>query len=341
MNELAVKNNDVSLFVIQEDSNEITGVHPAIKIIRLYKKRVLHSFFPLLFKLRSTRADYIVSTLGYVNLLILFLSYLFPKTTKIIVREANMLSALIDASKYPRLTRLIYNTLYQRAYKIFVTSSLMKHEFEQRLNCKEGQLSIFYNPVNERLIHQSSQLACSYKKSTKKLIVLSGRFVNQKGFDRFAELVPDINDDVSILFLGDGPDREEIEQRINGLNQSHRTHFLGNVKNPWIYYKIADYFVMPSRWEGMPNSLLEALCCGTPCIATKESGGVQDIKNMLRDKNLLQICSFGPELVKLINDAPPKRMPYDKSNFLPQEFKMEYAYHHFLLTLSLVESDGK
>lgn len=331
VNRLAKDKKEITLIVIQEDDNEILNINPCIDIIRLKKTRLLYALWPLLLTLRRLRGEYIISTLGYVNLAILFLSFFF--SSKVIVREANLLSILIDASKYPKVKRSIYNFLYKRAYQILVTSKRMKKEFEDRLETQKETLTLFYNPVDEHRIYDLSLRANNFIKSSRLLVVLSGRFVKQKGFDRFIETIPLINRDISFLFIGDGPEKENLKNRIVELHESDRVHFIKNTDNPWTYYRIADCFVMPSRWEGMPNALLEALCCGTPCLATKESGGVQDIQDLLDDKSLLQITSFGVDFIDAINNIQAKEDISTQPSFLPRDFTLEYAYSHFLRSL--------
>ncbi|WP_256386278.1 glycosyltransferase [Kiloniella sp. EL199] len=331
MNRLAEDSIKVTLVVIQEDDNEIRDLNENIKIIRLKKPRLLYALLPLLMTIKKLEGDYVLSTLGYVNLAILFMSHFF--SSKVIVREANLLSVLIDNSKYPWLKRFLYNLLYKRADKVFVTSKRMKKEFEDRLNTPKDSLTLFYNPVDDRKIREYSFKSNNFIKSSKILAVLSGRFVEQKGFDRFIEIIPLIKKDISFLFIGDGPEETSLKSRVDELSENNRVHFLKNTDNPWTYYRLADCFLMPSRWEGMPNALLEALCCGTPCIATKESGGVQDIKDLLEDQNQLQIASFGDDFITKVNAIQPKEKNLAQLNSIPKEFTLEYAYSHFLKSL--------
>jgi glycosyltransferase involved in cell wall biosynthesis len=53
--------------------------------------------------------------------------------------------------------------------------------------------------------------------------------------------------------------------------------FLGFQINPWPYFYCADVFVLPSRFEGMPNALLEALALGTPAVATNSVEAMREI----------------------------------------------------------------
>jgi glycosyltransferase involved in cell wall biosynthesis len=72
-----------------------------------------------------------------------------------------------------------------------------------------------------------------------------------------------------LVFVGDGPQRTIIEERARALAGSVRV--LGR-SDPLPWYQAADLFVLPSLYEGLSNSLIEALACGLPVLATPVSG---------------------------------------------------------------------
>lgn len=73
-----------------------------------------------------------------------------------------------------------------------------------------------------------------------------------------------------LVFVGDGPEREELARRAAGCAASVRA--IGAVPDPLEWYQAADIFVLPSIREGLSNSLLEALSCALPVVSTPVSG---------------------------------------------------------------------
>ena len=57
-------------------------------------------------------------------------------------------------------------------------------------------------------------------------------------------------------------------QLTKELKVSNKVHFHGYIKNPYPYYKFADLFVLSSKWEGLPNVVLESLFLKTPVVVT-------------------------------------------------------------------------
>ena len=69
-----------------------------------------------------------------------------------------------------------------------------------------------------------------------------------------------------LILLGEGPLMEDTRKLAEELGVADRVHFLGNHKNIADYYQIMDYFVYPSRYEGMPGTIVEAQASGLPCL---------------------------------------------------------------------------
>jgi glycosyltransferase involved in cell wall biosynthesis len=81
----------------------------------------------------------------------------------------------------------------------------------------------------------------------------------------------------TLTILGDGPDRAALEARAAALGVAAAVRFAGFQDNPFAYFAAADLFVLSSRYEGLPNVLLEALACGCPAIAFDCPHGVREI----------------------------------------------------------------
>ena len=75
-----------------------------------------------------------------------------------------------------------------------------------------------------------------------------------------------------LILLGDGPDREQLEDLVNALNLNQSVTFAGNQKDVRPYLEAADIFVLPSISEGISNALLEAMSAGLACLATPVGG---------------------------------------------------------------------
>ena len=102
-----------------------------------------------------------------------------------------------------------------------------------------------------------------------------GRIVRQKGLDLGLQALSQLRDlDWSWSIAGDGPQLENLKTLANELGIAERVHFLGWQSREELTkcYQEANLFLFPSRHEGMPNAMLEAMSTGLPVIATRIAG---------------------------------------------------------------------
>lgn len=132
-------------------------------------------------------------------------------------------------------------------------------------------------PSVEPAVHPRSVLPA--RREAKTLIAV-GRLMDQKGFDRllgaFARL-RDSHQDWHLAILGEGPLRKELEARRYSLSLETSVFMPGAVGNVGDWYDAADLHVLPSRYEGFPNTLLEALAYGLPSVSVDCETGPRDI----------------------------------------------------------------
>jgi glycosyltransferase involved in cell wall biosynthesis len=230
----------------------------------------------LLATLRRLRPSVIVSTLGYVNLALLAMKPFLPWQPCLILREANTPSRSLPTTPWPGLFRMAYRLLYLRADAVICPTKLIETELRDNFRVPAARLHVMPNPVDAVSIQKAAAVP-RRRPGDGVRFVAAGRLTAQKGFDRLIEMLPALPDGSHVTIFGEGPEQANLETQAVRLGMQNRVTFAGFESNPWPYYAGADAFLLPSRWEGMPNAVLEALACGTPVIATPESGGIGEL----------------------------------------------------------------
>ncbi len=207
----------------------------------------------------------------------------FPKETRLILRQANDLSAdfavLIKKSPLKhRLSRQIAMAALRRADAVVCQSEAMRTDLRAQLGDR-ADLHVINNPVNIEAIERSSSLTRPQLPGSPALVSV-GRLAPQKGFDillpAFAQLRT-THPGAHLTVLGDGPDRSNLEAQARSLGLATAVTFTGFASEPIPMVQAADLFVLASRYEGFPNAALEALACGTPVVLTDCPGANREI----------------------------------------------------------------
>lgn len=115
-----------------------------------------------------------------------------------------------------------------------------------------------------------------------KLIVSVGRLEPQKRFDRLIEAASLIQNSLRhaqyrIEIYGDGNLKNELQNQINSLGIDDLVFLMGKTSNIEEIYKKASLFALPSEFEGLPITLLEALSFGLPSIAFRNCNGPNEV----------------------------------------------------------------
>jgi glycosyltransferase involved in cell wall biosynthesis len=115
-----------------------------------------------------------------------------------------------------------------------------------------------------------------------RVLLFVGRLDPQKGPLRLMEAASELFAefrDLHLLMVGDGPLAAELRAWTRDRNLESRIHFAGRQHNVAGLMRASELFVLPSRWEGLPNVVLEAMAAGTPVVAT----AVEGIRDLLED----------------------------------------------------------
>jgi glycosyltransferase involved in cell wall biosynthesis len=105
-----------------------------------------------------------------------------------------------------------------------------------------------------------------------------------KGFDEIIDVMPRLarsNSDIVYLCAGDGGDRPRLEAKAIANGVGDRILFTGRIpeERKADHYRLADAYIMPSRWEGFGFVVLEALACGIPVVASTADGTREAVRN--------------------------------------------------------------
>lgn len=179
-------------------------------------------------------------------------------------------------------------------YIVFQTNGA-KMCYSEKVQRKSG---IILNPVELNKIPVRTLENINYSE-----IVSVGRLESQKNqellIDAFS-LVSQKHKDVILKIFGEGSLKNKLQNRIDELGLTDKVLLMGAKSDVLERIKESFFFVLSSDFEGLPNSLIEAMCMGMPCISTDCSpGGARQLLG--NERGLIVPCGYKEELAEAIN----------------------------------------
>jgi glycosyltransferase involved in cell wall biosynthesis len=245
--------------------------------------RVRYALPSIVRLVRKVRPQTILSTLGHLNLILILCKPLLPRAIKLLVRESAVASAFLpEETQHPKLWIWLYRRLYRRADTVVCLCDSMVNDLAEHFGVPREKLVRIYNPVDIERVRELGNAGKNPYTGPGPHLVAVGRLTRQKGFDILIDAMPHILErlpNVRLTILGQGHLYEDLTRQAERLGLTETVYFAGFQKSPWAYLRHADLFVLPSRYEGTPNVLLEALAMGKTAVAADCPGAMREIQD--------------------------------------------------------------
>ena len=193
---------------------------------------------------------------------------------KVIVRSN---SAPIGWTKNP-LKKIIFKFFIQKADKIMVNSFEFKKDLKNEFNVNS---ICIYNPLDQKNIINKSKLhSKNFFKNKKNLKILNiGRFTEQKDQRTLIKSLALIKSVVNFeaIIVGRGILKSDLKKDINNLKLSNNVKIINFLENPYPLINQTELFILSSRYEGLPNVLLESLVLKKFIISSNCRTGPKEI----------------------------------------------------------------
>lgn len=181
--------------------------------------------------------------------------------------------------------RFLLRPFFRRHRYIKICPSASQRAGFARVYGDDGLLRVVPNGIplppvlNDREVQEAKLVNGAGGKT---VLAYAGRICREKGMDTLVAAFLDARKgrgDLFLLMIGDGPMRAEMERALGGEVSAGRALFTGWVPDAGRHLAAADLFVLPSRFEAMPLSVIEALSMGIPCLCTPYEG-IEDLLSL-------------------------------------------------------------
>lgn len=236
---------------------------------------LVRGFWRLRQYLLTQRPECLLSSLPRTNLFAALVLGTLRGATRFYPRE----SASLDNINRP-IHCWLMRILYRKASRVILLTTHMARQYRQQLGLPAALLTTIPNPVaQESLLHAAHEPLPEGAPMDRHYILSVGRLYPQKDYPtllRAFSIVSKARPELTLVILGEGPERPRLEALTRELGIEGRVDLRGFEVNPYRWMKRAQLYVMSSRWEGYPNALLEAVALGVPCVASRYDSSVEE-----------------------------------------------------------------
>jgi glycosyltransferase involved in cell wall biosynthesis len=310
----AAKGWGITIVTLSEQNLDFYELHPSVKRISLGlasdSRNVLDGLWHNMRRvialrrlLRKIQPEIALSMMTTANIMLALAAWGLPNLRTVGAEH-------IYPPQYP--LGFLWESLRSKAYGLLNAVTALTSEGESwiKSNTNAKNVLVVPNAVTWPLPEQEPRISpLAFCQPNKQILLAVGRLNRQKGFDWLIEVFANLahkHPNWDLVILGEGSLREMLEEQIRGSGLENRIFLPGRVGNLSEWYESADLFVMSSRFEGFPMSLLEAMASGIAVVSFDCETGPRDIIQHEIDGLLVKsddLVNLTSELDRLMSDA--------------------------------------
>jgi len=284
LNGLAAAGHDMHVALCQREGHWLERLSPAVTVHDLRAPRVRLAGPSLVQLVRRLRPASVLSTSSHLNTVTGLVRPFFPRSTGVFLRE-------VSVNHFdPAYLRGLRGSLMRRAYRaadgVVALTESMRPLIHERLAVPEDRIVRIFNPLESTPGDLAGPPAERAPDSPVNVLAV-GSLTAPKGMDRLIAAFPALlarRPSSRLTILGEGPERAALQRQVDELGLVGRVHLPGFCADVRKELPGADLFVLPSRFEGMPNALLEAVSARRPVVVLDHPGGTREVMRLLGEE---------------------------------------------------------
>jgi glycosyltransferase involved in cell wall biosynthesis len=261
--------HEVKFVNLGSADGELTNwIKPYFPLTSLNCNRSISAYFPLKKLIRREKPDFIFATHIHVALILLLINRRLK--SKVVVRIPTMPSNKLYKGLRIRIMGWLERKLMRKAHLIIAQTDAMKKEICNMFDVDSKKVVTIHNPIDTELIDkQTCNISNPFDENTTNYLSV-GNISPAKGYDTLLSAFKIImeKDEKAQLYILGRTDGEYAQQIMAMSDGNPNIHFEGFCNNPYLYMKYCSALVLPSRMEGLPNVVLEAMYLDKPVAAT-------------------------------------------------------------------------
>ena len=264
---------EVHVAVVTDDEPGAAQLPEWVTVHRLEAGRVRRAAPGVVRLIGRTQPEVVVPMMLHLSALVLALRPLLPRGTRLVPRVNTTVSRALTGG----VERRVYGWLMQRADGVICQTEAMAEDVQAVLGVARAKTWVAANPVDVEGIRAAARRWAREGTSEPVQVLSVGRLAKEKGMDLLLEAwarVASVDEHARLTIVGEGAERDRLEALRRRLGLEATVKMVGFEPEVARWLGWADVYVQPSRYEGMPNALLEAAAAGLALVTTPSSEGV-------------------------------------------------------------------
>lgn len=219
----------------------------------------------------------LMSSITGANLVACAVMALAASKVRLVIREANT-----STNRRSALRTTACRWLYTQGNAFIGNSKGVVEDLVRDLGVAAPCVHLIHNPIDLDCVQQQARLPSPhpwFDDGGPPVVLGMGRLTEQKGFDVLLSAMAELTRRrrARLIVLGDGPDAKALHRQARALGIGHLTQFVGFQCNPYAWLGRCHLYCLPSRWEGFPQTLMEALSLGRRVVASDCHSGPREM----------------------------------------------------------------
>lgn len=262
-----------SLCLFRREGEYLEKIPSDVELISFDSKSLWSAWKPLSKLLATTHFDVVYAMCGGSSMVMLIAAIKARYKGLRVVSERNILNPPTKSWLKRNTTLAIKALLYPRANLVTVVSKGIGEQCVRLLKVNKSKVRVVNNPIiNQDLINgMKAPLDDAFYSKFDQVVLAVGRFDPQKNYEvllKSFKQVLDKKPNLGLFILGKGPLEKQVTHFIDKLNINDHVKLGGFDVNPFRFMKHSSVYVLSSKHEGMPGTLVQAMGCGVACIST-------------------------------------------------------------------------
>nr|WP_024593346.1 glycosyltransferase [Pseudoalteromonas sp. TB13] len=339
---------EYKIIVITLDEEPIVNsLSKDIEHIKLgYNGSLLKSMLGLRKVLTRLSPSLVVSFLTRSNVAAVFAS--FGQPYRVVISERVNTSSHFGYGFTSKVKKSFTRFFYEKADFIVAVSEGVKKDLGDFFKLKHKKIDVIYNSYNyEELLVKSQEYSVEFEAGS--YIVCVGRFYENKNHALLLKALAEANLPKTLVLLGDGPKRNELEKLVIRLKLQNKVIFKGFVSNPYPYIKNSAGLISTSLAEGFPNVIAEALVLGKFVVSSDCQSGPAELLDSRVSEGVKQLQEAKYGILLPVNNQGATTEGIEMFNNIAliehyetqvAELKLKYSHENFLSSFSKIIKEG-